>query len=189
MGRLRYAVIVSADGFVNDASGDFSWAMPSEEVHAYVNDMERSIGAHIYGRRLYEVMKVWEDWPAEGHESDEPAVVHDYAAIWRPARKIVVSSTLSEVTTPLTELRRSLSVDDLRELKESAAADLSIGGPTLAATALRAGLVDDITLIAVPAIVGSGTPAFADGVRLNLELVSSRTFDNGTVITHYRTAV
>jgi len=185
MARLKYAMLMSADGFVNDASGEFEWAMPSQEVHAYANELESQVGTFLYGRRMYELMRVWQEWP---DSLDEPQEVLEYADIWRAARKIVISSTLDEVTTPLTELRSSLSADDLRALKDSSDRDLSISGPTLAASALKAGLVDDITLIAVPVLVGAGTRALPDGVRLDLELVSSRTFNNGTVATHYRQA-
>lgn len=183
MGRLRYATICSLDGYVADASGDFQWAAPDAEVHAFVNDLERDVGTYLYGRRIYEVMTVWQDWPAP--DDDEPAEVHDYARLWRAADKVVYSTTLAEVGTARTQLRRRFDPAEVRELLDAAEHDVSISGPTLAAAALHAGLVDDVTLLLLPEIVGGGTPALPDELRLGLELVDVRRFGSGVVMLAY----
>ena len=139
MGRLVFASITSLDLFVNDAEGNFEWAEPDAEVHGYVNDLERPIGTYLYGRRLYEMMAVWETWDT----SSEPPEVQDYAQQWRDTDKVVYSTSLSEITTPRTRLERSFDPDAVRALVEAADHDVSIGGPTLAARAFAAGLVDE----------------------------------------------
>ena len=181
MAKLVYTAITSLDGYVNDASGGFDWAAPNEQVHAFVNDLERRIGTYLLGRRMYEVMAVWETWDVAG----EPAVVQDYAQVWRAADKVVFSTTLDAVTTARTRLERAFDPEAVRELKESAAQDVGVGGPHLAAQALRAGLVDEIHLLLTPVVVGGGTRALPDGVRLDLELVDERRFDSGVVHLHY----
>jgi dihydrofolate reductase len=185
MGRLTFGAIMSLDGFVVDASGDFSWAAPSEEVHAFVNEVERPTGTYLYGRRMYEVMSVWQDWP--GPDEDSQAVL-EYAQIWRGADKIVYSTTLRDVVTTSTQLRPTFDADEIRALKASSDRDISIGGPTLAAHAMAAGLVDDFHFFVVPEIVGTGTRALPSDVRLSLTLVTSHAFANGTLYSHYRPA-
>lgn len=182
MARLIYTGLTSLDGYVADASGNFDWSMPDDEVHAFVNDLERDIGTHLYGRRLYEVMAAWETLDGE----DQPAVMRDYAAAWKGANKIVYSSTLDAVSTSRTRLERYVDVEAIRRLKASADADLGVGGPTLAAQFISAGLVDDYHQLLSPVIVGGGTRFFPDGVRLDLALVEERRFGNGVVYLHYR---
>jgi dihydrofolate reductase len=178
MGKLVYSAIASLDLYVNDADGKFDWAAPDAEVHAFVNDQERPIGTYLYGRRMYETMAVWETM-------DDPApLMRDYADIWRAADKIVFSHSLDHVSTPRTWLERDLDPEAVRSLK--AEGDASIGGPTLAADALRAGLVDEVHLFLNPVVVGAGTPALPDGLRAALELLSERRFANGVVHVHYR---
>ena len=184
MGRLVYSVIASLDGFVNDASGDFRWAMPSEELHRFVNDLERPVGTYLYGRRLYEIMQVWEDFP--GIE-DEPEVMRDYAAVWRAADKIVFSTTLPEVTTPRTRLERSFDPVALRAMVDELDTDVSLGGPTLAAHALRAGIVDDVHVFLLPVVIGGGTSCWPSDTHLDLQLVDEHRFVDGTVHLHHRT--
>ena len=181
MGKLVYAPICSLDGFVEDASGSFAWAEPDEEVHQYANDLERTIGTQLYGRRMYETMRFWQDPPA-----DLSPVAADYARVWQAADKVVFSRTLDAVDTPRTELVRDLSAEHVRELKAAASADVSVGGAGLAGEALRAGLVDELQVIAVPVVVGSGKPALPADVRLDLELLDLRRFGNGTVCLRYR---
>ncbi|HEX5622174.1 MAG TPA: dihydrofolate reductase family protein [Solirubrobacteraceae bacterium] len=181
MGKLTYAAITSLDGYVADADGKWDWSMPDREVHAFVNDIERPIGTHLYGRRMYEVLVAWETL-----ESDEPEM-QDYARIWRGADKIVYSRTLSEVGSARTRIEREFSPDAVRSLKASAERDIAIGGPELAAEAIRAGLVDELHLIVSPVVVGGGQPALPDGVRWDLELVGERRFGNGVVHLHYAT--
>ena len=178
MGKLIYAANTSLDGYLEDETGAFDWSVPDEAVHAFWNDHERGIGTSLYGRRMYEAMRVWEDddWLA-----DEPAVVRDYAAIWRDADKVVYSSTLADVTTARTRIERQFDPDLVRRLKEASDADLSIGGATIAVEAFRHGLVDECVLLLCPVVLGGGKPALPRGLRLELELLEHRRFANGVV--------
>jgi dihydrofolate reductase len=185
MARLIYSAIASLDGYVNDEDGRFDWSAPDEEVHAFVNDRERPIGTYLYGRRLYDTMAVWETMATEG----EPAPMGDYAEIWRAAEKVVYSRTLQEPRTPRTRIEREFDPDAVRAMKESAAADLSIGGAELAGQALAAGLVDEVSLFLSPVAVGGGTPALPRGVRVDLELRDERRFAGGVVYVRYVTRV
>jgi dihydrofolate reductase len=180
MAKLIYTVIMSLDGYVADEEGNFDWAEPDPEVHAFVNDLERSIGTYLFGRRLYEVMVVWETL------TDEQPIIKDYAEIWRAADKIVFSKTLETVSSERTRNERNFDPEAVREMKAAADRDISVGGPTLAAEAIRAGLVDEIHLFLAPVVVGGGTRALPDGVRLPLELLDERRFGNGTVYLRYR---
>jgi dihydrofolate reductase len=182
MASLHYAGITSLDGYVADAQGSFDWSVPDEEVHAFVNDRQRAIGTYLYGRRLYEVMLAWETLPTD----DEPDVLRDYAEIWRAAEKVVYSTTLPDVASAHTRIERRFDAGAVRALKAAAARDLLVGGPQLAAEALRAGLVDEIEQLVSPVVVGGGTPFFPDRVHLDLELVDQRRFGNGVVHLAYR---
>lgn len=183
MGRLIYAANISLDGYLEDESGAFDWSVPDEEVHAFWNEHERGIGTSLYGRRMYETMRVWEsdDW-LEG----EPDVVREYADIWRDADKVVYSSTLETVSTARTRLERSFDPDAVRRLKETSEADLSIGGATIGAEAFRHGLVDECVLLLCPVIVAGGKPALPRGIRVDLELIDERRFGNGVVYLRHR---
>jgi dihydrofolate reductase len=181
--RLVYSAITSLDGYIADERGNFDWAEPDAEVHAYVNDLERPMGAHLYGRRLYEVMRVWETF---GDDPDESAVVRDFAAVWRAADKVVYSGTLDAVSTTRTRLERSFDPDAVRALKAEATQDVTVGGAGLAAEALAAGLVDEINLFLNPVVVGGGTAALPDGLRVSLTLVDEHRFTGGVVHLRYR---
>ena len=183
MAKLVYSAITSLDGFVADENGKFDWAAPDEEVHRFVNDLERPVGTYLYGRRIYEVMRVWEHPEELG---DLSAVTRDYAAIWRAAEKVVYSTTLGEPSTARTRLEREFDPDAIRALKASASADISVGGPHLAAEALRAGLVDECHLFLSPIVIGAGNAALPADVRVPLELLGQRSFGNGVVHLHYR---
>ena len=180
MARLLYTTIASADGYVADASGGFEWAAPDAEVHAFVNDLERDVGTYLCGRRLYEVMVYWETAPTEGTGID-----HDYARIWRAADKVVYSRTLEQVASERTTLERDFDPAAVARFVAAAERDVSVGGPTLAAEALRAGIVDEVALFRVPVVVGGGTASLPEGVRLELELLDSRRFAGGTTFTRY----
>lgn len=182
MGKLRYTAITSLDGYVADAQGSFDWAAPDEAVHTFVNDLERDIGTYLYGRRMYEVMRYWETAPTD----EQPAFFADYARIWQAADKIVYSTTLEDVSTARTKVEPSFDPDTVRGLRDASDRDLSIGGPGLAASALRAGLVDQIGRLVVPAVVGGGTAFLPDGLRLDLELLDEHRFPDGTVYLAYR---
>jgi dihydrofolate reductase len=179
VGKLVYATLCSLDGFVADEQGDFGWAAPDEEVHAAVNDIERTVGTQLYGRRMYDVLTAWETM-----ESDEP-VIRDFAEIWRGADKVVYSRTLEEPRSARTRIEREFDPEAVRALKESAESDISIGGPELAGQAIAAGLVDELHLFLSPVIVGAGNPALPSGVRVRLELLSERRFAGGVVQLHY----
>jgi dihydrofolate reductase len=183
MARLIYSAITSLDGYVEDEQGGFDWAAPSEEVHAFVNDLERPIGTYLYGRRMYETMVFWE---TVGTGDDQAAVMRDFAQIWRAAEKIVFSRTLETVSSARTSIEREFDPEAIRRLKDTSGQDITIGGPELAAQALGAGLVDECHLLLGPVIVGGGKPALPDGVRLQLELLDERRFANGVVHLHYR---
>jgi dihydrofolate reductase len=184
MAKLIYSAIASLDGYVADEGGKFDWAAPDEEVHGFVNDLERPVGTYLYGRRMYEVMVFWET----AHTlPDEPPVMHDYAEIWQAADKIVYSRTLETAASARTRIEREFDPEAVRQMKASAGADITVGGPELAAHALRAGLVDECHLLLAPIVVGGGTQSFPDNVRVKLELLDERRFGNGVVHLHYRT--
>lgn len=181
MAKLIYAAITSLDGYVADEDGNFDWSEPDEDVHSLVNDLERPIGTHLYGRRLYDVMVAWETI------DDEQPVIRDYAEIWRAADKVVYSRSLQTVSSARTRIERSFDPDVIRRMKLEAERDISVGGPELAAQAIRAGLVDEIQLFLSPVVVGGGTRALPNDVRVDLELLEERRFDNGVVYLRYRT--
>jgi dihydrofolate reductase len=185
MANLIYSAITSLDGYTVDADGSFDWAAPSEEVHAFVNDRERPIGTYLYGRRMYETMRVWETLD---QLPDQPPVILDYAQIWRSAEKIVYSTSLTTASSARTRIESDFKVDDVRRLKSTADADISMGGANLAAHALRHGLVDELHQFIAPVVVGGGQRFLPDGVRLQLVLLDQRRFDNGVVHLHYRLA-
>jgi dihydrofolate reductase len=181
--QLICTALASLDGYIADENGNFDWAAPDEEVHAFVNDLERPIGTYLYGRRLYEVMRYWE---TAHTEPDQSPVALDYANVWQRADKIVYSTTLESVTSARTRIERTFDPQAVRAMKEAADRDLSIGGPTLAAHAFRAGLVDEIGLFLSPVVVGGGRRFLPDNPRLNLELMEERRFGNGVVYLRYR---
>ena len=181
--KLIYAAIASLDGYVEDAEGSFDWSAPDEEVHAFVNELERPIGTYLYGRRMYETMVFWET--ASTH-ADEPPVFHDYAEIWKAAEKIVYSRTLPTVSSERTRIEREFDRDAVRRLKQSSGADIAVGGAELAGHAIGAGLVDECHLFLCPIVVGGGKRALRDDVRAHLELLDERRFGNGVVHLHYR---
>ena len=183
MAKLSYSAITSLDGFIEDGQGRFDWAAPDEELHAYVNDHERAVGTYLYGRRMYETMVAWETMSAG---EDQAAVVRDYAQIWRAAEKVVFSSTLDAVASERTRIERFADAETLDRFKGASERDLSIGGPGLAAVAIRAGLVDEIHLFLHPVIVGAGKPALPSGARVGLELLDEGRFASGVVHLHYR---
>ena len=182
MAKLIYSAIASADGYVADAAGNFDWAAPDEEVFRFVNDLERPIGTYLYGRRMYETMFLWESphaLPAQ------PPAGQEFAAIWQAADKIVFSTTLTTAPTARTRLEPSFTPDLVRRLKSAAAKDMTVGGANLAGQAIRAGLVDEVNLLLVPAIVGGGKRALPDGARADLELMDTRRFAGGVVYLSY----
>ncbi|SRR6266496_359513 len=185
MAKLIYSAIASLDGYVEDEDGKFDWAAPDEEVHAFVNDLERPVGTYLFGRRMYETMAGWETDPSLAEHSP---VTRDFAAIWQAAQKIVYSRTLEAVSTTRTRIEREFDPDAVRQEKEAAGRDLTVGGAALAAQAFRAGLVDELHLFLTPVLVGGGKHALPEGVSLKLELLDERRFRGGAVFLRYRSA-
>ena len=183
MAKLIYSAIASLDGYVADEEGNFDWAVPDEEVHAFINDLVRPAGAYLYGRRLYETMVGWETDPTL---ADQSPVLRDFAEIWQAADKIVYSKTLEAVPTARTRIERDFDPEAVRQMKALAGRDLMVGGPELAAHAFRAGLVDECHLFVVPMVVGGGKRSLPDDVRMKLELLDERRFGNGMVYLKYR---
>jgi dihydrofolate reductase len=181
--KLIYSTIASLDGYVADENGDFHWGAPDEEVHAFVNNLERRVGTYLYGRRMYEVLAAWET--PETFDDSSPVIL-DYAQIWQGADKVVYSRTMQSAATARTRVERDFDLEAVRELKASADRDISVGGPELAAQAIRAGLVDEYHVFVVPVIVGGGTRSLPDDARVELELVDERRFANGFVYLHYQ---
>jgi dihydrofolate reductase len=182
--KLIYSAITSLDGYVADEDGNFDWAEPDEEVHAFVNDLERPVGTYLYGRRMYEVMVFWET----AHTLDgRPPFVQDFAEIWQAADKIVYSKTLETVSSARTRIERDFDPEAVRQLKATADRDLTVGGPDLAGQALEAGLVDECHFFLAPVVVGGGKRFLPDNLRLDLELVDERCFGSGVVHLRYRT--
>lgn len=183
MGKLIYATNTSLDGFTEDANGSFDWSVPDDDVHLHYNELMRGVGTQLLGRRMYETMAVWETDPSLAGES---AILADFASAWQDSDKVVFSTTLREPVTSRTRVVSTFDEAEVRGLKEATSADLLVGGPALAAHALRAGLVDEIQLVISPITVGSGKPAFPTDLRLDLELVGERRFGNGAVYVAYR---
>jgi len=184
MAKLIYSAITSLDGYVADEDGKFDWAEPDEEVHTFVNDLERPVGTYLYGRRMYEVMVAWE---AVHPLPEQQPFIKDFAEIWQAADKIVYSKTLETVSSARTRIERDFDPETVRQMKATAGRDITVGGPDLAAHAIRAGLVDECHLFVAPIAVGGGKRALPNNVCLKLELLDERRFGNGVVHLHYRT--
>ncbi len=182
MANLIYAINASLDGYIADENGNFDWGHPSEEVHAFFNDLQRSVGTSLYGRRMYETMRVWDTLLLD----DLSELEREFAEVWRASDKIVYSSTLDAVPEPRTRLERTFDPDVVQTMKDDAERDLAIAGPGLAAEAIRAGLVDRYLLRLVPTIVGGGTSALPNAARVDLALNTTRRFDDGSVLLDYR---
>ena len=183
MARLIYSAITSLDGYVADDDGAFDWAAPDEEVHTFINDLERPVGTYLYGRRMYQVMVFWED---PRSVAGGPPFVRDFAASWQAADKVVYSRTLETAASARTRIERDFDPDVVRRLKASTERDMSVGGPELAGQAFKAGLVDECHLFVVPIVVGGGKRCLPSTVRLELELLDERRL-GGVVHLHYRT--
>ena len=183
MAKLIYSAITSLDGYVADEDGNFEWAAPDAEVHSFVNELERPMGTHLLGRRMYEVMLFWETVPTG---ADQEPVMRDFAESWKAADKVVYSTTLEEESSARTRIERKFVPDEVAQMKASAERDIAVGGPTLAAHAIRAGLVDEFQLFLTPVVVGGGLHWLPDGAQLPLELVDERRFASGVVFLRYR---
>jgi len=183
MAHLIYSAILSLDGYIEDADGNFDWAMPDEEVHKFINDLERDVGTYLYGRRMYEMMTIWETDPEFAAESP---LTQDFAKIWQAAEKIVYSETLESASTRKTKIERNFDPESIQQLKKTAGQNIAIGGSGLAAHVFRAGLIDELHLFLTPIIVGGGKKSIPLNIRLELELMDERRFGNGTLFLRYR---
>ena len=183
MAKLIYSAITSLDGYAADEKGDFDWAAPDEEAHTFINDLTRSVGTHLLGRRMYEVMVYWETLDL----ADQPVHMRDFADMWRAADKVVYSTTLPSVSSGRTRIEPSFDAEAIRRWKAEAKHDIAVSGPNLAAHALKAELVDEIHWFIAPVVVGGGLPFLPDGIRLQLDLLDERRFGNGMVHLRYRT--
>jgi dihydrofolate reductase len=182
MAKLIYSAIMSLEGYIADEQGNFDWAAPVEEVHRFVNDLQRPVGTYLYGRRMYEVMSAWETMGTP----DQPPVMLDFARIWQAADKLVYSRTLESVSSARTRIERQFDPEAVRQLKAATGPDITVGGPHLAAQAIQAGLVDEYHLFLTPTVVGAGNQALPDHVRLDLDLQDERRFASGVVFLRYR---
>jgi dihydrofolate reductase len=183
MMKLVYTVITSLDGYITDEAGNIDWGAPDPEVLRFINDLERGIGTYLYGRRMYETMLYWETFDTAAEQS--PPVL-DFAALWRAAAKVVYSRTLGTVSSARTQIERVFDPTAVLRMKETAAHDLSVGGPDLARQAMTAGLVDEMHLLVTPLTVGGGTPALPSHFHSDLELLAMDRFLSGVVHLHYR---
>lgn len=183
MGKLIYAINTSLDGFTEDVTGSFDWSIPDEDVHRFYNDMMRGVGTQLLGRRMYETMAVWETDPSLAEESP---VMADFAAAWQDSDKVVYSTSLTDPVTERTRIVPAFEADEVRALKEGSSADLLVGGPEIAAHALRAGVVDELLLMISPVALGAGKAALPTDLRVDLELIDERRFGNGAVHLAYR---
>jgi dihydrofolate reductase len=181
--RLIYSTIASLDGYIEDEDGNFDWAAPDEEVHRFVNDLERPVGTYLYGRRMYETMRYWETAHTVADQTD---AAQDFAEIWQAADKIVYSRTLEGVPTARTRIERDFDLEAIRQMKSQAGHDITVGGPELAGQALKAGLVDELQLFVTPIVVGGGKRSLPNDLRVQLELLDERHFGSGVVYLRYR---
>ena len=186
MAKLIFSAITSLDGYTEDEDGNFDWGAPDEEVHSFVNDLERSVGTYLYGRRMYDTMVYWETVQAL---AGEPPCVRDFTELWRAADKVVYSRSLEIVSSAKTRIERTFDPKVIREMKSSQERDITVGGPNLAAQAFKAGLVDECQLFLTPIAVGGGKPSLPHNVRLDLELLNEHRFRSGVVFLHYRTSM
>jgi dihydrofolate reductase len=182
VGTLIYSAISSLDGYVADENGNFDWGEPDEEVHTFINDLQRPVGTYLYGRRLYEVMVAWETMNAD----EQPAHMSEFAEIWQRADKIVYSKTLETVSSARTRIEREFDPEAVRQMKATAGRDMTVGGPDLATHAFEAALIDECHLFLAPIAVGGGKQCLPNHVRLELELLDERRFASGMVYLRYR---
>ena len=182
MAMLIYSAIASADGYVEDAAGGFEWAAPDEELHRFVNDLERPVGTYLYGRRMYQTMVYWE---TADSVPGQPPSAREFAGLWQAADKIVFSRTLQSVPGARTRIERNFDPGRIRQLKSATRQDMTVGGADLAGQAVKAGLVDELQLFLVPVIVGGGKRVLPYGVRSDLELLDTRRFASGAVYLRY----
>jgi len=186
MGKLIYIANVSLDGYVADRAGNFDFTVPTPAVFSTILELVRGAGTHLYGRKMYEVMALWET----AHLTpDAPSFVpglgaleRDFANVWRGADKLVISTTLATATTRRTRILPSFDAEGIRLLKRDQT--LTVGGPQTAAAMLRADLVDELHAFVSPVILGGGNPWLPPDLRRTLTLEGERRL-GGVVHLHY----
>ena len=181
MAKLIFHTNMSLDGYIEDPSGSFDWGAPSDEEHFFVNKLQDGVGTYLFGRRNYETMAVWDD--PDAFPGATPATL-EYARIWSQIDKVVYSTTLASVTTARTRLEPTFDPAAVARMKQESPHDLGIGGPTLAAHAFKAGLIDEVSLFVSPIVLGGGKPALTHPVEL--DLLDEHRFDSGTIYLRYR---
>lgn len=182
MAKLIYVTNTSLDGFIEDQHGSFNFSEPADDRFVFTTELMGQVGTHLYGRRLYETMAVWETDPAFAAESE---LMAEFARIWQAADKIVYSTTLGEVSTGRSKLERAFVPETVRTMKESASRDLMVGGANIAAHAFAAGLVDEYHAFICPVILGEGKPALPNDLRTELTLLDERKLSNGVIYVRY----
>lgn len=182
MGKIIYTVLASADGYFEDADGKFDWAQPDETIHTFINNSEKMTSTLLFGRKMYDVMKVWEDFPGI---RDMPDYIIEYASIWRKSKKIVYSKSLLKPETSRTVVRRSIDKDEIERMKELEDGNIGVGGADLASQLLSLRLVDEIHLYSFPVLVGAGKKWISTSEEVKLSKSGCREFENGVVLTTY----
>jgi dihydrofolate reductase len=183
--KLIYSMLASLDGYIADEDGNFDWAVPDDEVHSFINDLERPVDTYLYGRRMYATMVAWE---AVHTRAGQPRAILDFARIWQAANKVVYSRTLETVSSARTQIKRDFDPEEVRQMKAQTGGDMTVGGPELAVYAFKAQLIDELHLFIAPIVVGGGKQSLPNNVRLKLELSDERCFGNGMVYLRYRVA-
>ena len=184
--KLIYSMLASLDGYIADEDGKFDWAVPDDEVHSFINDLERPVETYLYGRRMYATMVAWE---TVNTRADQPRAILDFAQIWQAASKVVYSRTLETISSARTQIKRDFDPDEVRQMKAQPGGDMTVSGPELAAHAFKAQLIDELQLFIAPIAVGGGKQSLPNNVRLKLELIDERRFGNGMVYLRYRAAI
>jgi len=182
MGKLIYLVTTSLDGYVADDKGNFDWTSPSEEVLAFVDNVLKNVGTFLLGRRMYDTLAVWDTIPSDGPSEG----MNQFAHIWRAANKIVYSTSLTEVSIANATTEHVFDAEAVRKAIARADTDFSIGGPHLAAEAIRAGIVDEFHQVIVPKIIGDGNFWLPNKAEAELELAELQKFANGRVHLQYK---
>jgi dihydrofolate reductase len=183
--KLIYSMLASLDGYIADEDGKFDWAVPDDEVHSFINDLEQPVDTYLYGRRMYETMVAWETMHTR---ADQPRAIVEFAHIWQAANKVVYSRTLATVASARTQIKRDFDPEEVRQMKAQPGGDMTVGGPELAVYAFKAQLIDELHLFIAPIVVGGGKQSLPNNVRLKLELIDERRFGNGMVYLRYRAA-
>lgn len=174
MAKLVFGMMRSLDGYVAGADGGFQLPAPGITLHRYFNDRVRGLAGSLYGRKMYEVMRYWDEDQADWDDGDR-----DFAAAWRSHPKWVASRSLKSVGP-----NAALIGDDLeafvRRLKETIAGEIDVAGPELASSLTNLGLIDEYDLYLRPFVLGGGKPYFARA-RPPLRLVGTNAMGEDTV--------